>query len=283
MAHHRALLLAVVFTLCLCAAGSGATALGAPTTRGHADRETARHNALAHHRLACAIPSSFHARAGHHPHIRRSARCLKRRAEAHRRALLHRRAEARRRALLRQASKPYALTRRIPSASAPAVVNSNCPDTTLEPNRQNIERIRTAVLCLVNRERSARGERPLVADLRLTASAQAHSNSMSEQDYFEHVGPHGETLLMRMRATGYLSSAHGGYEVGENIGWGTLWKGTPRAVVAAWMGSPGHRANILDSRFTATGVGVSPRPPACVAGGQAGGLYTQDFGSIGGG
>ena len=72
---------------------------------------------------------------------------------------------------------------------------------------------------------------------------------MASEDYFEHVGPGGETPLMRMRATGYLSSSHDSYEVGENIGWGTLWEGTPRAVVAAWMASPPHRANILDARF----------------------------------
>jgi uncharacterized protein YkwD len=142
--------------------------------------------------------------------------------------------------------------------------------------------VRAAVLCLVNRERTSRGERPLAADSQLTASAQAHTDSMSAQDYFEHVGPRGETPLMRMQATGYLSSAHNGYEVGENIGWGTLWEGTPSAIVQAWMGSPGHRANILDARFTATGVGVSSHPPAHLARHQAGGLYTQDFGSVGG-
>ena len=68
-----------------------------------------------------------------------------------------------------------------------------------------------------------------------------------------------------MRAAGYISSSRVGYEVGENIAWGTAALATPRAIVAAWMASPGHRANILDPRYRETGIGVSrtlpPRSP----------------------
>ena len=81
-----------------------------------------------------------------------------------------------------------------------------------------------------------------------------------------------------MRAIGYVSRSQIGYHVGENIGWGTLWEATPRAMVAAWMASPGHRANILDARFRVTAIGVSPHPPSSLARGQAGAIYTQDFG-----
>jgi uncharacterized protein YkwD len=85
--------------------------------------------------------------------------------------------------------------------------------------------------------------------------------------------------VARLRSAGYLNGS-GGYEVGENIAWGTLWLGTPRAIVAAWMESPGHRANILDARFRDTAIGVSPHPPASLSHGQAGGIYTQDFALI---
>ena len=169
------------------------------------------------------------------------------------------------------------------AASGPRAFLAGCPGASLRPDRTNAGAVRVAVLCLVNRERAARGERPLVPDPQLTASAQAHTDSMASQDYFEHVGPRGETPLMRMRATGYMSRAHVAYEVGENIGWGTLWEGTPRAVVAAWMASPPHRANILDARFHDTGVGVSAHPPARLAHNQPGGIYTQDFGAVIGG
>jgi uncharacterized protein YkwD len=158
--------------------------------------------------------------------------------------------------------------------------HGGCRHTGLTPTAANVRLIRAATLCLINRERAANGERPLRPNARLRRAAQTHSQSMSFDDYFEHVGPGGVTPLARLRAVGYISSSHAGYEVGENIAWGTLGLATPRAIVAAWMASPGHRANILDRRYRETGVGVSPRPPARFAHGQPGAIYTQDFGVI---
>jgi uncharacterized protein YkwD len=157
-------------------------------------------------------------------------------------------------------------------------VPGSCAGAELWPTPVNLSLIRAAVLCLVNRERAAEGERLLTPDTRLQHAAQAHTDNMAFKDYFEHVGPHGDTPLSRIRAAGYLLSTQIAYEVGENIGWGTLWEGTPQAVVAAWMASPGHRANILDARFRSTGIGVSTHPPLSLARGQAGAIYTQDFG-----
>jgi uncharacterized protein YkwD len=154
-----------------------------------------------------------------------------------------------------------------------------CAHTNLQPNRHDIRLIRTAVLCLVNRERTAHGEAPLRPNAHLRRAAQAHTLSMAFGDYFQHSGPSGQSPLSRMRAAGYISS-HVGYEVGENIAWGTMYLATPRAIVAAWMRSPGHRANILDPRYRDTGIGVCAHPPAALAHGQAGAIYTQDFGRI---
>ena len=151
---------------------------------------------------------------------------------------------------------------------------------TLSPNAYDLDRIRAAVLCLVNRARANHGESPLALNARLEQAAQAHTESMAFGNYFEHNGPRGETPLSRMRATGYIYSSRIGYEVGENIGWGTLWQDTPRAIVGSWMASPEHRANILDPRFRDSGVGVSPHPPSSLANHQAGAIYTQDFGVI---
>jgi hypothetical protein len=120
----------------------------------------------------------------------------------------------------------------------------------------------------------------LALNARLQRTAQGHTRDMAFRDYFDHSRGPGDTLLRRMRAAGYIFSSRIGYEVGENIGWGTLWLATPRAMVAAWMASPGHRANILDPRFHDTAVGVSPHPPSSLARGQAGAIYTQDFGGL---
>lgn len=157
--------------------------------------------------------------------------------------------------------------------------DGRCRDSSLAPGAKNLEAVRAATLCLVNRERAAHREPPLHWNNHLVEAAQGHTESMAFGDYFEHVGPNGETPLSRMRRDGYIYSSRLGYEVGENIGWGSLWLGTPKAVVAAWMASPGHRANILDRRFRDTGIGVSPHLGS-LAHGQSGGIYTQDFGVI---
>ncbi len=157
-------------------------------------------------------------------------------------------------------------------------MSGSCAGAELRPTPVDLNLIRAAILCLVNRERAAQGERLLAPNPHLQHAAQAHTDSMAYRDYFEHVGPRGDTPLTRIRAAGYLYSSQVSYEIGENIGWGTLWDGTPRAVVAAWMASPGHRANILDARFRSTGIGVSTHPPFALARGQAGAVYTQDFG-----
>lgn len=155
-----------------------------------------------------------------------------------------------------------------------------CTNAGLMPTAKDLRLIRAATLCLINRERRLHGERPLRPNVRLRRAAQAHSTSMAFDDYFQHIGPRGQTPLARMRAVGYVSRREVSFEVGENIAWGTLWLATPRAIVATWMASPGHRANILDPHYRETGIGVSPHPLSSRAHGQPGAIYTQDFGVV---
>ena len=162
----------------------------------------------------------------------------------------------------------------------PGPQNTACPNSTLAPSAQDLTRIRAATLCLINRERITRGEPPLRPNWRLERAAQGHSRAMASRDYFEHVGGRGDTPLTRIRAAGYIFSSRLGYELGENIAYGTLSSATPRAIVASWMNSPEHRANILDRHFRDTAIGVFPRVPAAFSHGQSGAVYTQEFGVI---
>jgi uncharacterized protein YkwD len=155
-----------------------------------------------------------------------------------------------------------------------------CQDTTLVPTEANIELVLQATLCLINRERTHSGERPLRANTDLESSAQSHSTSMAVHGYFEHVSPGGSTPLSRMRESGYLTASTDGYEVGENIAWGSYDLSTPSSIVAAWMASPPHRANILRPTYRDTGIGISPHLPSSFAEGETGAIYTQDFGVI---
>jgi uncharacterized protein YkwD len=130
-----------------------------------------------------------------------------------------------------------------------------------------------ATLCLLNRERAARGLLTLRAERRLRKAALRHSHAMVRARFFEHVSPAGATTLDRVKRAGYEPSPGG--VVGENIAWGLGSGASPRTIVEMWMNSPGHRANILSRRYAEIGVGVAPGNPRDGANGLT---YTTDFG-----
>ncbi len=154
-----------------------------------------------------------------------------------------------------------------------------CEGSGLQPSEANLDVVRSATVCLVNRERSAHGAGPLATNTDLQDAAQGHSESMASGAYFEHAGP-GGSFLERIMDSGYLPGPNALYSVGENIAYGSLQDATPAAIVAAWMASPGHRANILNSAFREAGMGIVPRLPASLGGGEAGAMYTEDFGVV---
>jgi uncharacterized protein YkwD len=259
VARFRFTLLIALLAGCLCALFAPLASATASTGRRHAHRAS-----------ACAKRASYHASKRHSRGRRRhsGARCAQpRHAKGH--------------AKKHKPVKRHLTARHSHSRPNPAAAKSDsCPGASLTPNEENLETIRTATLCLVNRERADNDESALQPNAQLQQAAQGHTESMVDEDYFEHTSPSGDTPLSRMRAAGYIYSSQVGYEVGENIGWGTLWLATPNAIVAAWMASPGHRANILDAHFRDTAIGVSPHAPVSLAHGQAGAIYTQDFGVI---
>jgi uncharacterized protein YkwD len=161
-----------------------------------------------------------------------------------------------------------------------ATSSAPCTDTNLLPTRANASRVEAATLCLVNVERQHHGQRALRANADLARSAGAHSQDMVSENYFDHVSPAGETPLARIKASTYLP-ARSAYLIGENIALGTMQLSTPTAIVASWMTSPDHRANILNSDFRDTGVGVVAQAPSKYSSGQRGATYTQQFGVIG--
>jgi len=166
-----------------------------------------------------------------------------------------------------------------PTPQPAPVVPQACTNTELIPTSSNIAEVRTATLCLINRERALHGEVALTESPKLLTAAQGHSDDMITRDYFDHTTPTGEAFDARILASGY---AHRGevYELGENIDCGTLYLASPEATVKAWMNSPGHRENILNGEFRESGIGVVAAAPPSFAEGQPGATYTQDFGVI---
>ena len=108
---------------------------------------------------------------------------------------------------------------------------------------------REEVLLLTNNERFKEGLNPLVGCDNLHRAAQTHSDAMHEQGFFEHDNPYtGDGVGERANRAGYEWAS-----IGENIAMG---QESPKAVVRAWMNSPGHRENIL-SDFKHLGVGIT--------------------------
>jgi uncharacterized protein YkwD len=84
---------------------------------------------------------------------------------------------------------------------------------------------------------------------------------MVAQSFFAHVAPDGQSLRARLLRARYIKPFEG-YLVGENLAWAGGTQSTPRAIVAAWMASPGHRANVLHPRYTEIGLGFVVGTPA---------------------
>ncbi|MDQ6776418.1 MAG: CAP domain-containing protein, partial [Actinomycetota bacterium] len=165
------------------------------------------------------------------------------------------------------------------SASPGSSTSAPCANADLIPTSDSIPLIATATLCLVNQQRALHGEHPLRDNAKLDSSATHHSQDMVAANYYDHTSPTGETLDNRVRASGYLPST-AAWELGENIDLGALTLATPAAMVAAWMASPGHRANILNPDFVDSGVGVIAQIPAQYASGEPSATYTQEFGVV---
>ena len=125
------------------------------------------------------------------------------------------------------------------------------------------EAVGARVVALVNTARS-QGQRcgavsfppvaPLAAAAPLEAAARAHARDMAANDYFAHRGKDGSEPRDRVRAAGYASRL-----TGENIAFGPE---SAEEVVAGWLASPGHCANLMDGRFRHTGVGIATGAPA---------------------
>lgn len=85
---------------------------------------------------------------------------------------------------------------------------------------------------------------------KLTIAAAGHSADMAARNYFDHVSADKRSFVQRIEATGYDWR-----RLGENIAAGQT---TVAKVVAGWLGSDGHCANVMDPQLTQVGVACMP-------------------------
>jgi uncharacterized protein YkwD len=134
---------------------------------------------------------------------------------------------------------------------------------------RDLARVRTDLLARINRLRRGTAAPQLAANYHLDVAAQRHAEDMLARSYFAHRSPDGTSVRERARAAGYEWAA-----IGENL---ALGQRTIDEAVEGWMKSAGHRENILDSRFTDSGVGLAiGRDPRS---GEYRILWVQTFGS----
>ena len=103
------------------------------------------------------------------------------------------------------------------------------------------------VLVLVNQERAKKGLSPLQMDESVRKVARTKSSDMSKNKYFSHTSPTYGTPFAMLKQFGISYTA-----AAENIAQGYT---SPEAVVKGWMNSEGHKANILNSKYTHIGIG----------------------------
>lgn len=116
-------------------------------------------------------------------------------------------------------------------------------------NERESNLTRVGTINQTNQQRSSQGLPPLTENQKLNQAALQKVKDMFNLQYFEHVSPSGQ-------GPGDLAD-DAGYEyiaVGENLALGNFKDDA--ALVEAWMNSPGHRANILNSKYTEIGVAV---------------------------
>lgn len=132
--------------------------------------------------------------------------------------------------------------------------NSNSTTTSMTTDEKE-------VFDLINKQRTQNGLSALKLDTETLRVARIKAQDMVDNNYFSHNSPtYGSPFQM-------LSSFKISYKTaGENI----AGNSSNSAAVTAWMNSSGHKANILNSSFNYTGIGV-------VSNSKYGKVYVQIF------
>ncbi|MDF1700736.1 MAG: CAP domain-containing protein [Planctomycetota bacterium] len=133
------------------------------------------------------------------------------------------------------------------------------PGDTMTPAEHTLAR---EVFALVNEARAQVQLPPVVWSEAAAGVAFEHAADMRVRDFYTHENPDGVSPCERLIAREIPMSACGGENIARS-------NPTSQDVMAAWMGSADHRANVLSPGVTHLGVGVHLA--------SAGPWWVQDF------
>lgn len=104
------------------------------------------------------------------------------------------------------------------------------------------------IIKLTNAARTSNGLKSLTANSALNAGALLKANDMLSKQYFAHISPTNVTPWYWFKKAGYNYTA-----AGENL---AIDFTTSEDVVNAWLASPSHRKNLLNTQYKDIGVAV---------------------------
>ncbi len=135
-----------------------------------------------------------------------------------------------------------------------------------------------SVLQRVNEVRAENGLPPLRASGQLGRAAAAHTREMLADGYFGHESFDGSPFWKRVQLF-YAAKGFHRWLVGENLVWGSPDLSSDDAV-QWWLGSPEHRANLLNPNWTEIGLATVHIPSAPgMFGDREATVVTADFGA----
>lgn len=129
-------------------------------------------------------------------------------------------------------------------------ISISSPAYGIDANSAEPDSMEEQVVAETNKAREAQGLSALQPDPSLMDAARIHAADMAKHGFLSHSGSDGSTPQERMEEAGYINWR----STGENVAAG---QDTAEGVVASWMKSPPHRANILNPDFCDIGVGVA--------------------------
>ncbi|KAI9013644.1 hypothetical protein DFJ74DRAFT_682780 [Hyaloraphidium curvatum] len=113
------------------------------------------------------------------------------------------------------------------------------------------------MICLVNAARQSAGVAPLGISQGLQNAAWRQASDMARTGQVSHFGSDGSNPLTRLSYLGYS-------KIGENVAGG---QSTAQWALDSFLGSPGHRATLMDPAFT------------CFGSAQVGLMWAQEYGT----
>ncbi len=124
--------------------------------------------------------------------------------------------------------------------------NAVFPSTPPEPLDINI------AVADLNAYRTSKGLGPVQLSAKLNAASQIHAEDMANMDDATHTGSDGSSHADRVQRQGYYFALSGENVASGQKSWAKVFK--------AWQDSPGHNANLLNSKATEFGIALVYNP-----------------------